>query len=738
MIHQQRIAKFLVMQSTTLLMLSLTTLGIAAEPTSPETTSPFVGNWAIKLPDGSAGWLKLSIINDKPTGELWSVGSPKTLSDLAINGNQIQFLRKCAVGPPEYEGGPPSGKRIDCVHKGVLNGDTMALVIEQPLPDGTIQELPFSGKRLPAIGRAPDLTNIELGEPIELFNGRNLDGWHLTNPKQINGWKAINGELVNTTPKLDFQPYSRYGNLQTDQEFTDFHLSIEFNVPSGGNSGIYLRGMYEAQVVDRDSKMQGIQGVGAIFGRIAPSSNAGRPGGEWQKYEITLVDRHATVILNGTKVIDNQPIDGCTNGALDADETKPGALYLQGDHTAVRYRNIVLRPIFKPWQANPELVKSTSDRRPEFNYDESKVPDFTLPDPLVSTDGETVVTPTQWNEVRRPELLELFRNHVYGRRPNTKYSVTFEQTAENPHALNGAATGRQMNAVITIDNRSFSFPFVVFVPNHIETPAPAVIHINNRYFTSMEKAIDEHDPFWPVKSIIDRGYATASFHTSDVDPDKKDGYANGIRSFFANGAPPQDNAWRSLSAWGWGASRVLDYLETLDVIDSTRVAVSGHSRGGKTSLWAASEDSRFAIAYSNDSGCGGAALSRRAYGETVARITSSFPHWFCKPFSSYAGREADLPVDQHELIALIAPRGVYVASADQDLWADPKGEYQSVVASAPVFRLLEKTSIDMTQMPALGQQRIVGQTGYHIRAGGHGLGDDDWNWFLNFADSIFK
>lgn len=392
----------------------------------------------------------------------------------------------------------------------------------------------------------------------------------------------------------------------------------------------------------------------------------------------------------------------------------------------------------KPWRADPDLVESTTKRRPEFNYDESKVPDFTLPNPLITAAGMEVLTPQDWNNVRRLELLDLFRDQVYGRRPQTEYSVKYEQTSENTKALGGAATGREMKAVISIGDRTFSFPFVVFVPNHVTTPVPAVVHINNRYFVPLEKASEEHDPFWPVKSIIQRGYATASFHTSDVDPDKKDGYADGVRSFFADGKPPADNAWRSLSAWGWGASRVLDYLETVDGIDSTQVAVSGHSRGGKTSLWAACEDERFAIAYSNNSGCGGAALSRRAYGETVARITSSFPHWFCKPFWKYAGREAELPVDQHEVIALIAPRGVYVASADEDLWADPAGEYASIVASAPVFRLFTKQSIDQKEMPSLGSQRMVGQTGYHIRAGGHGLGDDDWNWFLNFADTIVR
>ena len=392
----------------------------------------------------------------------------------------------------------------------------------------------------------------------------------------------------------------------------------------------------------------------------------------------------------------------------------------------------------KPWVANPKFVKELSEKRPEFNYSESKVPSYILPNPLQFTDGTIVNSASQWNLKRRPELIALFQKEVYGYRPETKYSIIFEQQAEVTDAFDGAATGRSMIAKVTIDNRSFEYPFVVFVPNHVTGKVPAVVHINNRYFVPLETALEKEDPFWPVQTLIRRGYATASFHTSDVDPDKADGYPDGIRSFFSNGKPPADDAWRALSAWGWGASRILDYLETVDVIDSKNVAISGHSRGGKSSLWAACEDSRFAIAYSNNSGCGGAAISRRQYGETVQRITTSFPHWFCKNFSAYNNREQHLPIDQHEVIALIAPRAVYVASADADLWADPIGEYSSLVAAASVFKLHNKKSITNPQMPPLGQPRHLGTTGYHVRAGGHGLLNEDWNNFLNFADGHLK
>ncbi|RMF44479.1 MAG: DUF1080 domain-containing protein [Planctomycetota bacterium] len=315
-------------------------------PEPPMGREAFWGNWALRMPDGAAGWLSLWEEQGQPDGELWTVGSPKQLRKVHFQGETLLFERMLRIGPPEFPGGPPTGPRVACLHKAQVAGAAMTIELVTPATQTRpASSTIFHGKRLPPLPPRPDLTRVRFGAPQRLFNGRNLDGWTLTNPAQINGWKAENGELVNATPKLDFQPYSRYGNLRTIAEFTDFNLQIEFNVPAGGNSGIYLRGMYEAQVVDRDSRMQGIQGVGAIFGRIAPSENAGLPGGNWQHYDLTLVQRHATVVLNGKKVIDNQPIAGCTNGALTADETLPGPIYLQGDHTAVRYRNILLRPV---------------------------------------------------------------------------------------------------------------------------------------------------------------------------------------------------------------------------------------------------------------------------------------------------------------------------------------------------------------------------------------------------------
>jgi|GEM_PF-461699 len=329
-----------------LLLIYAVSVGIANAQDAPSNAKKFLGGWALEMPDGAAGWLGVVEEENGLRGELWTVGGGKKLTELKVVNDQLSFVRNVRIGKPKFVGGPPTGERVPCRYTATVKDKMMRLVMYKPSGDST-EKVRFPGKLMPPLPPKPDLAKVKFGPPIELFNGKNLDGWKLTNPKQINGWKAVNGELVNTTPKLDFSAYSRYGNLQTVREFMDFNLKIEFKVPPGGNSGVYLRGIYEAQVLDRDSKMQGIQGVGAIFGRIKPTENAGKLGNEWNTYDITLVDRHATVILNGKKVIDNERIYGCTNGALHADETIPGPLYLQGDHTAVSYRNIVLRPVVK-------------------------------------------------------------------------------------------------------------------------------------------------------------------------------------------------------------------------------------------------------------------------------------------------------------------------------------------------------------------------------------------------------
>jgi 6-phosphogluconolactonase (cycloisomerase 2 family) len=319
----------------------LITLFLLSNALSGEAHS-FVGHWGLKMVQGGAGWLSIEKENDQWSGQLWTVGESKTLKNIEFQADQLSFTRFLKVGRPEFPGGPPTGPRIPCKCTALIESDLDKIRIVVNSPNRTSVHL---GKRLPPLPPKPDLSKVKFDDPITLFNGKDLTGWGLTNSRQKSGWKARDGILINETPKKSFDPFSQYGNLRTKKHFGDCRLTLEFKVPPGGNSGIYLSGLYEVQVVDRDSKMQGIHGIGSVFNRIAHTQNAGKPGGEWQSYDITIVDRHATVILNGEKVIDNQPILGNTNGALHADVTAPGPLFLQGDHTAVSCRNIVIRPV---------------------------------------------------------------------------------------------------------------------------------------------------------------------------------------------------------------------------------------------------------------------------------------------------------------------------------------------------------------------------------------------------------
>ena len=274
------------------------------------------------------------------------MGSARPVQALKIDGGELTFARKISWRP--Y--GETTVKKVTSPFHGIVKNGELQLSFTQIAAedDGAKSEqVTLIGKRIPLAPPAPDLSKVRFGNPIDVFNGKDLTGWKLSNPKKKNGWSVAGGCLVNATPKEDFAAYGEYGNLITTRKFTDFELTIEYNVPAKGNSGIYLRGMYEAQVVDRDSRMQGIQGPGAIFGRIKPSKNAANPGGEWNTYVLTLVDRHITVVLNGEKVIDNQLLEGCTGGGIQANDTLPGPIFLQGNHTAVRYRTIRLRPVTK-------------------------------------------------------------------------------------------------------------------------------------------------------------------------------------------------------------------------------------------------------------------------------------------------------------------------------------------------------------------------------------------------------
>jgi hypothetical protein len=332
----------------------------------------------------------------------------------------------------------------------------------------------------------------------------------------------------------------------------------------------------------------------------------------------------------------------------------------------------------------------------------------------------------------------MFRVNVYGRVPATSYEKSFEVTHEDVKAMNGTATLRQVAIRIARGGRSLVIRVNLFLPNGKAQPVPAFLLICNRGPGNIDPTRQMKSEFWPAEEGIARGYAMAAFLNSDVDPDRHDGFQDGIHGLLDDGARPAD-AWGTIAAWAWGASRVLDYLETVPQINARQVAVIGHSRGGKTALWAAAEDQRFAMAVSNDSGCGGASLSRRRFAgrEQVAVIVKSFPHWFCSNFAKYAGNEDQLPIDQHELIALIAPRATAVGSAREDLWADPRGEFLSVVHAMPVFALFGHKALTGSKMPPVGGGMEGDAVHYHLRPGRHNLTLVDWQQYWTFADRVF-
>lgn len=387
------------------------------------------------------------------------------------------------------------------------------------------------------------------------------------------------------------------------------------------------------------------------------------------------------------------------------------------------------------WRANPDIVARASAQQPDTNYEEKRVPAYTLPDLLGS--GATVIkTPAEWNS-RRDEILNLFRANVYGRSPGRPEHLAFTVVEEDLSAMGGAATLRRVNIVSRQGQRSHQFELTLFLPNRAGA-APMFVLINNRPPSNTDPARKEKSGFWPAEQLIARGYGIAAFQCSELAPDDKATYRDRVMTLFAPAADgPATYTWSALAAWAWGASRAMDYLVTDVRVNAARVAIVGHSRGGKAALWAAAEDQRFAMAISNESGEGGAALSRRSYGETIARINTTFPHWFTDAYKTFNGRPTALPIDQHMLLALIAPRALYVASADEDLWSDPRGEFLSLAASSPVFALWGDAAIAEDSMPALDTPLVNGRRGYHVRAGGHDLTPYDWNRFADFADRVW-
>jgi hypothetical protein len=403
------------------------------------------------------------------------------------------------------------------------------------------------------------------------------------------------------------------------------------------------------------------------------------------------------------------------------------------------------------------------------NFDESKVGNLPLPDPLVLEDGTPVRDVATWRERRRPELLELFAREVYGRTPAGRPpGMRWKVTSVDRAALGGRATRREITVWFTADESGPAMHILVYQPNGAGAPWPLFLGLNyygnqcvhtdpgitpsrawmrpTAEFGIVDNRATEatrgaHASRWQIEKVLGRGYATATVYYGDLCPDRDAGMEESVGALFRSGSvhsrPP--DGWGAIGIWAWGLSRALDVFEGDRELDARRVAVHGHSRLGKTALWAAAQDERFALVISNNSGAGGAALAKRIYGETVALSTGrhSSP-WYSLNYRKYNDNEAALPIDQHELLALIAPRPLYVASAAEDPGADPKGEFLSIAAAQPVYRLHGKMGLGVTEMPPVDQPVHGDALAYHIRTGKHDITAYDWEQYLDFADRYLK
>ena len=331
-----------------IILFTLTTSFVANNDENPLAGVGFIGAWTFDVEGGGVGWLNVHDEEGFLDAELlWIGGSVLPVSHIyALDENHIVVTRTEEVVKKKKEDGKERTHTVTYTLRITRNGDIIEGTMVAPLWEGNGENIKkIKGKRIPPVGDAPDLSKVKYGKEIKLFNGKDLTGWRMINPDKPNGFKAVDGQLVNDPVQPEDGTHLYYGNLRTDQEFEDFNLKLEVNVPEGNNSGVYLRGLYEIQVVDSFGKDLDSHNMGALYSRITPTEAAEKPAGEWQSFDITLCKRHVTVIFNGKKIIDNQPVEGPTGGAISSDVFAPGPIYLQGDHGNVAYRNIVLTPI---------------------------------------------------------------------------------------------------------------------------------------------------------------------------------------------------------------------------------------------------------------------------------------------------------------------------------------------------------------------------------------------------------
>jgi hypothetical protein len=401
---------------------------------------------------------------------------------------------------------------------------------------------------------------------------------------------------------------------------------------------------------------------------------------------------------------------------------------------------------------------------PGINYDEAKMPAYTLPDPLLLPNGKKVATATEWEQKQRPRLIQLFAANVYGKMPGKAADQYFKVRSIDSFALHGKAIRKQVTIYFTRSDTTAIMEVLLYLPKNVNKRVPIFIGLNfagnqtihadtgiflssrwianeaaykslNNRATEASRGIQARR--WQVEDLLAKGYGLATAYYGDLEPDHPEGWKTGIRSSLEASLQLKPEQWSAIGAWGWGLSRIMDYLETEPGVNRHQVIITGHSRLGKAALWAAANDARFAMIISNESGEGGAALARRWYGETIERINTAFPHWFVQAYKTYNKHPETLPVDQHMLLALLAPRPLYVASAAEDQWADPKGEFLSARGAEPVYALFGKKGLGVSKMPGIDTP-VGSDIRYHMRSGKHDMLPYDWQQFIAFANAYFK
>lgn len=405
---------------------------------------------------------------------------------------------------------------------------------------------------------------------------------------------------------------------------------------------------------------------------------------------------------------------------------------------------------------------------PGFNYSETDVPPYVLLNPLQFPDGSVVTSAAVW-PARRAELIHAFEVNVFGRTPEAarhlplRYRVLEHDTS----ALDGLAVRRQVLIPLTRDGEHGpAMHLLLYLPAHHTAPSPVILGLNfdgnatvaddpGIFATPVWLKRAEHGdptelvPFatsrrgssaseWQVEMLLRRGYGLATVYYGDIDPDSKNAFQLSIQSYYLDKGQtvPRPEDWGSLAAWAWGLRRALDYLQTDPLIDAKEIVVTGHSRLGKAADWAAAQDQRFAALLSTESGKGGQSLYHREFGEDIAHLEHSFPYWFCPNFAQWVGRDREIPVDGNLLLALIAPHPLYVASAEQDLFSDPHGEFLAAQNVGQVYALFGKEGLDVTRMPDVNQP-VMHDVAYHIRSGVHDVTAFDWEQYLTFLDLRF-